>query len=171
MACKETSEDNADTYRVYLLSEKIINQDVINKAILDRGAKVTTDVCELHPYREKHMLILLHRRSLQSCQRPHSLSLFKHPPASVTISSSILPQHSASCKWKCQRALYHRTDHCLDTLRTCPRSSGVWLYVTTAFLTLTGSSTSAAKGESSWNVPYIAVRSYSELNLLRNFNT
>ncbi|RAQ54784.1 hypothetical protein AFGD_003751 [Aspergillus flavus] len=39
----ETSEDNADTYRVYLLSEKIINQDVINKAILDRGAKVTTD--------------------------------------------------------------------------------------------------------------------------------
>lgn len=48
MACKETSEDNADTYRVYLLSEKIINQDVINKAILDRGAKVTTDVCELH---------------------------------------------------------------------------------------------------------------------------
>ncbi|KAE8413535.1 hypothetical protein BDV36DRAFT_304068 [Aspergillus pseudocaelatus] len=40
---KEISQDNADTYRVYLLSEKIINQDVINKAILDRGEKVTAD--------------------------------------------------------------------------------------------------------------------------------
>ncbi|KAE8154691.1 hypothetical protein BDV25DRAFT_171513 [Aspergillus avenaceus] len=39
----ETSEDNADTYRIYLLSEKIINQDLINKAILERGDKVTVD--------------------------------------------------------------------------------------------------------------------------------